>query len=43
MDQKAVRLRNILTILLILLVLLSGVFLLQGYLEGRFDSAESLQ
>ena len=43
MDQKAVRLRNILTILLILLVLLSGIFLLQGYLEGRFDSAESLQ
>ncbi len=29
MDQKAVRLRNILTILLILLVLLSGVFLLK--------------
>ena len=43
MDQKAVRLRNILTISLILLTLLSGVFILRGYLEGRFDSAESLQ
>lgn len=43
MDQTATKLKKILTFSLILLTVFSGAFVLQGYLTGRFDSAESLQ
>ena len=43
MEQKAVKLKNLLMAVLIFLLLLSGVFLLQGYLAGHFNSVETLQ
>lgn len=43
MREKAERLKNALTILLIFLLLLSGIFLIRGYLAGNFDSVETFQ
>lgn len=43
MDQKAERLKQILTYTLIFLLLFSGVFLFRAYLQGHFNSPESLR
>ena len=43
MDQKAERLKRILTYTLIFLLLFSGVFLFRAYLQGHFNSPESLR
>ncbi len=43
MEQKAARLKNILTIVLIFLLLLSGIFIIRGYFAGHFSSVESFQ
>lgn len=43
MEQKAVRLKNILTVVLIFLLLLSGIFIIRGYFAGHFSSVESFQ
>ena len=43
MDQKAERLKQILTYTLIFLLLFSGVFLFRAYLQGHFHSPESLR
>lgn len=42
-DQKGTGIKNGLTILLILLLLFSSIFLLKAYFSGDFDSAESLR
>ena len=41
MAQKAARLKNVLAVTLILLLLLSGVFVVRGYLAGHFRSVEA--
>lgn len=43
MVQKAAKLKNILVAILALLLLLSGVFVVRGYLAGHFNSVETLQ
>lgn len=43
MDQKAERLKRILTYTLIFLLLFSGIFLFRAYLQGHFNSPESLR
>ena len=43
MVQKAAKLKNILVVILALLLLLSGVFVVRGYLAGHFNSVETLQ
>lgn len=43
MEQKAARLKNILTIVLIFLLLLSGIFIIRGYFAGHFSAVESFQ
>lgn len=43
MDQKAAKLKNILTAVLVLLLLSSVLFMIKGYLDGHFSSAERLQ
>ena len=43
MEQKAARLKHALSALLIFLLLLSGVFIVRGYLAGHFQSAETFQ
>lgn len=43
MKQKPVKLKQIITCVLIALLLLSAVFLIRGYLKGYFDSVESFQ
>lgn len=43
MDQKAERLKQILTYTLIFLLLFSGIFLFRAYLQGHFNSPESLR
>lgn len=43
MDQKVEKLKNILTVTLVLLLLLSGLFMIKGYFEGHFSSEERLQ
>lgn len=43
MDQKAAKLKNILTFTLMFLLLLSGIFIMRGYLAGHFNSAESFR
>lgn len=43
MAQKAKILKNILTVTLVLLLLLSIVFVMRGYLAGHFDSVETFQ
>lgn len=43
MDQKAERLKRILTYTLIFLLLFSGLFLFRAYLQGHFNSPESLR
>jgi len=43
MDQKAEKLKNILTAVLVFLLLLSGLFMVNGYFEGHFSSAGRLQ
>lgn len=43
MVQKAAKLKNILIVTLILLLLLSGVFVVRGYLAGHFSSVETFQ
>lgn len=43
MDQKAERLKWILTYTLIFLLLFSGIFLFRAYLQGHFNSPESLR
>lgn len=43
MEQSARRLKNILTGLLVFLLLLAGLFLLQGYFKGHFRSEDALR
>lgn len=43
MGQKAERLKRILTYTLIFLLLFSGIFLFRAYLQGHFNSPESLR
>jgi len=43
MERKAARLKNVLTILLVFLLLLAGIFIIRGYLAGYFDSVETFQ
>lgn len=43
MARKKWNLKNVLIALCIFLLLLAVVFLVKGYLEGRFDSVETLQ
>lgn len=43
MTRKAERLKNILTALLIFLLLLSGVVLIRGWMDGHFRSVEALR
>ena len=43
MVQKAAKLKNILVAILALLLLLSGVFVVRGYLAGHFNTVETLQ
>lgn len=43
MEQFAQKLKKILTAVLIFLLLLSGIFLLQGYFKGYFSSADTLR
>lgn len=43
MEQSARKLKNILTGVLIFLLLLSAIFLLQGYFKGHFRSADTLR
>lgn len=43
MEQTASRVKTILTWGMMVLLLLLGLFFLQGYLNGHFDSAESLR
>ena len=43
MASKAARLKTILTAALVFLLLLMGLFLLKGYLDGHFRSIQSLQ
>lgn len=43
MAQKAKILKNILMVTLVLLLLLSIVFVMRGYLAGHFDSVETFQ
>lgn len=43
MEEKAAKLKNTLSILLIFLLLLSGVFVMRGYFAGYFSSVESFQ
>lgn len=43
MNRKAQNFKNILVGLCIFLLLLGAVFLVKGYLEGRFESVETLQ
>ena len=43
MAPKAARLKHILTGVLVFLLLLTGLFLLKGYLDGSFRSIESLR
>ena len=43
MDQKAEKLKRILTYALIFLLLFSGVFLVRAYFQGHFHSPESLR
>lgn len=43
MDQKAERMKQILTYTLIFLLLFSGIFLFRAYLQGHFNSPESLR
>ena len=43
MVQKAAKLKNILVVILALLLLLSGVFVVRGYLAGHFNPVETLQ
>lgn len=43
MDHRAAKLKNILTFALIFLLLLSGIFIVRGYLAGHFNSVESFQ
>lgn len=40
---NAVQFKNLLTGFLVLLLVLSGIFLLKGYFDGHFQSMESLQ
>lgn len=43
MEQSARRLKNILTGIFVFLLLLSGLFLLQGYFKGYFQSEDTLR
>lgn len=43
MEQRATGLKKVLSILLIFLLLLSGVFMARSYLAGCFESAESFR
>ena len=43
MEQRARRLKNILTGIFVFLLLLSGLFLLQGYFRGYFQSEDTLR
>lgn len=43
MENKESTLKNVLAGFFVLLILLTGIFLLKGWLEGHFTSAESLR
>lgn len=43
MAQKVEKLKNVLTAVLVLLLLLSGMFVVRGYFAGHFGSAETFQ
>lgn len=43
MDQKAEKLKRVLTYTLIFLLLFSGIFLVRAYFQGHFNSSESLR
>ncbi len=43
MNQIEVKIKNVLTGLLIFLLVISGIFVIVGYIDGHFDSVESLQ
>lgn len=42
-QQIEVKIKNALTCVLVFLLLISGIFVIKGYLDGHFDSVESLQ
>ena len=43
MHSKERKIKNVLMGFLIFLLLISSVFLIKGYLDGHFDSAETLR
>lgn len=43
MNQIEAKIKNALTCVLVFLLLISGIFVMKGYLDGHFDSVESLQ
>lgn len=43
MGNNVAKVKNILLAALIVLLILSGIFVVQGYLAGHFDSVESMQ
>lgn len=43
MESRDIKIKNSLAALLLLLILLSGVFLLKAYLSGHFDSAQAFR